>query len=59
MQPKSWHAITTRLLREQSDVGEFHELQMQPTINQVDIVPDVMVMHNDEGVFQPRGALAY
>lgn len=35
---------------------KLHELQMQPTINQVDVVLDVMVMHNEEGVLQPRGA---
>jgi len=48
VQPKSWHAATTKL----------HELQMQPTINQVNIVFDMMVVHNEEEVFQPKGALA-
>jgi len=45
VQPKSWHVATTKL----------HELQMQPTINQVNVVPDVMVVHNEEGVFNQGG----
>ncbi len=32
---------------------------MQPTINQVNIVPNVMVMHNEKKVFQPKGASAW
>ncbi len=41
VQPESWHAIVAKL----------HDLPMWPIINQANIIPSVVFVHNEEGLF--------
>jgi hypothetical protein len=47
VEPKSWHAI----------VVKFHDLLEHATIDQINVTPRVVVVHDEEGMCQLRGAL--
>ncbi len=44
---KSWHAI----------MAKPHDLLVRPTIDRANVIPGVVIMHNEEGMFQLKGAL--
>ncbi len=46
VQLESWHAVVAKL----------HDLPTWPTIDQTNVIPSVVFMHNEEGIFQLRGA---
>jgi hypothetical protein len=46
VQLESWHATMAKL----------HDLPTQPIIDQTNVNPRVVVMHNEKGMFQLRGA---
>lgn len=43
--PKAWHA----------NVAKFDDLIAWLAINQVNVIPNVMVVHNEKGIFELRG----
>jgi hypothetical protein len=48
VQLESWHAAMAKL----------HDLPTRPTIDQTNVILEVVVVHNEEGVVQLKGALA-
>jgi hypothetical protein len=46
VQLESWHAVVAKL----------HDLPTWPTIDQTNVIPNVVFVHNEEGFFQLRGA---
>ncbi len=46
VQPKSWHAVVAKL----------HDLLMWPTIDRAIVIPSVVVLHKEEGIFKLKGA---
>jgi hypothetical protein len=46
VQPKSWHATMAKL----------HDIQAQFAFNQTNVIHGVVVVHNEEEMFQLRGA---
>jgi hypothetical protein len=48
VQLESYHLVMAKL----------HDLFARPTIDRANVIPRVVVMHNEEGVVQLRGALA-
>jgi hypothetical protein len=47
---ESWHAAVAMV--------KFHDLLTWPTIDQANVVPSVVVIHNEKKVFQLKGAWA-
>jgi hypothetical protein len=45
VQPKSWHAVGAK----------FHDLLMWTTIDRAIVIPSVVVLHKEEGIFQLKG----
>jgi hypothetical protein len=48
VQLESWHVIVAKL----------HDLPMWPTIDQTNVIPSVVFVHNEKGMFQLKGASA-
>ncbi len=44
---ESWHAI----------MAKPHDLLVRPIIDRANVIPGVVIMHNEEGMFQLKGAL--
>jgi hypothetical protein len=47
VQPKSWHVVVAKL----------HDLPTQLAMDWANVILGVVVVHNEEGIFQLRGAL--
>ncbi len=48
VQLESWHVV----------VAKFHDLPTLPSIDQINVIPRVVMVHNEEEISQLKGALA-